>query len=506
MLSSTAGFQGLVLIHYITVKQLAVSIITCPFMELKLTCEFRLVLIEGEARIFKRHQGLRLIDIPNCAKLVFVYQRPPIWQTLTLGRDLFYKTRYDDELEISHPSRTHSDDEDIGVLRFFGTTSISLPMLLEAFEEGEKEKSRFGFNAQSIRAMQGAALVYRLQRRYSHAERVLEEALACTQRVLGADHQIQPQIQYELGEVYLEQGKLDHAARKFLLVEIAILGHTGLNATYFRVNLFGSLATIALRRRQLQQAESLLVRALSSTFSICGVTDSLRFTLYDQMSIVHCAQGRFSEAQAVCGMALLEQKAKFGLGLNHHHTLRTALCLAKVLCEQHLSYEAMTLYRQLLPRLYEILGPNHEYTLTTIETMAQILYREGLLAESETLCRELCDGYECGLGEDNPTTWEAKFLLAQILKDRNMDRKAIEVLERLFQRMDTFYGLNHPESRRVLYVLEYLYRRRGDASIAEHLRRKLRNRHADHSGKSSLAISSYFKFANRPSISRHIWL
>lgn len=436
--------------------------------------------------MFKRNQGLRLTDISNCAGLVFVYHSPPIWQTLTLGRDLFYNTRYDDELDIFHPGNTHREDDDFGILRFFGTTGVSLPMLLEAFEEGEKEKSRFGFNAESIRAMQGASLVHRLQRNYKQAESELKEALTCTQRISEADRQIQTRIQYELGEIYLEQGNIEQAARTFLLVEIALTGHKDMDATFLRANLFRSLATIALQRRRLLQAQSLLARAISSTSSLCGSTESLYFTLCVQMSTVYCAQGCLKEARALCEMVLAKQKAR--LGLHNYHTLRTEFCLAYVLREQRLSYESMTLYRQLLPRLCAILGPEHEYTLTTTETLTQMLFRVGDLDEAESLCRRLCDDCDKGLGEDNPTTWEAKFLLAQALKDKKKDSDAVMILQRLLQRIETIHGLNNSVGRRILYVLDYLYRRQGEAGIAEDVRKRLRTRQADSSGKFPLAI------------------
>lgn len=185
-----------------------------------------------------------------------------MWHTLAYGRDLFNSVQYEDDFESSLPKISDTEaKENIGILRFFGADGITMSLLMEAFREGVDKKSRFGFTTDSIRAMQGLSLMHRLLRQYTEAESVLTKALALAHSAANTDIEFQLHILYEYGEFYLDQGNLMRAERKYLHVEKAIRQHKPIGTEMLHLQVFGSLTTLAIGQRRLQQAELLLKKA-----------------------------------------------------------------------------------------------------------------------------------------------------------------------------------------------------------------------------------------------------
>lgn len=122
---------------------------------------------------------MSLTQLESGAELIFIYQRPPIWQTFQYGRDLFYGIRYNDEFEDLRPEAVDAEATDgTGILRFFAPTGITMSMVVEAFKEGVDKKSSFGYTRESIRALQGLSLAHQILRQFAEAESVLAKALA----------------------------------------------------------------------------------------------------------------------------------------------------------------------------------------------------------------------------------------------------------------------------------------------------------------------------------------
>jgi len=450
-------------------------------MELKSL--FHTVLIKGEAGIFTRSHNLCLTEIPNGKELVFVYRRPSLWQALDIGRDMFYDIQYDEDFELSSPSVADINYQDEnGILRFFSNKE-TMNALVEAFKEGVQRKSRFGFTLESLRAMQGLSLTHRVLKQYAEAESILAKALALAHSATATDMVFRLQISYEFGELYLDQGKLNQAERKFLFVEKAIRQHQTPHATILQLQVAGALADVALHRQRPRQAESILRSALQSPSGPSCAEKLENIALRNKMSITYCAQDRLVEARAICEKALSEQEEC--IPENHYHRLRTTQCLAKVLYEQGQSAESKALYQRLYEHIHAILGLDHPDTLRTIESLAQIYYDEYDLEESLSLRQQLCKKYKIELGESHPTTWEAIYQLAQSLRDTGKESLAVDVLEHILPQTESVNGSYHYSSRQIMFVLEDLYRHLGNTSLAGGLRRKLVSLNDNMPGKGS---------------------
>lgn len=444
----------------------------------------REVFIKGKATLFKRGHHLNLTQLESGAELILIYQRPSIWQTFEYGRDVFYGIRYDDEFEdLASEAVDAEATEDTGILRFFAPTGITMSMVVEAFKEGVDKKSRFGYTRESIRAMQGLALAHQILHQFTNAERVLSKALALAHSAADTDTSFRLHILYYYGELYLDQGKLEEAEKKFLLVEKAINQHHPPSTDILQLQLLGSLASLAIRQQRLQRAQSLLERALVLPVEPDVAGKFQHLVLKSHMGVLHLVQDRMSDARALCESTLAEQEAY--LGHNHYHTLRSAHCLARILFEQDLVSESKTLYQRQLLRLRALLGSRHHDTLKTIEHMARILHESDDFQESRILLEELCEEYDSSLGGDHPATCEAYYQLAQTLKDTHKESAAIDILERLFRKIKLAHRLNRPESRRVMFVLELLYRRVNNLHHAEILRQELQSQSKYLSGKTS---------------------
>ena len=432
-----------------------------------------------------------MTQLESGAELIFAYQRPTIWQTFEYGRDSFYGIRYDDEFE-DLPSETVDAEatDGTGILRFLTSTGVTMSMIVEAFKEGVGKKSRFGYTRESIRAMQSLSLAHQILRQFADAESVLSEALALAHMATDTNIEFRLHILYYFGELYLDQGKLEDAEKKFLLVENAIDQHHTPSANVLQLQLLGSLATLAIRQHHLQQAQSLLEKALFLPVEPDGRGKFQHLVLKSQMGVLYFIQDRISEARTLCESTLAEQEAY--LGHNHYQTLRTAQCLAKVLFEQDSVSESKILYQRHLLRLRALLGSQHRDTLITIEDMARVLHEMGDFKESQVLRKELCEEYDSSLGGDHPVTREAYYQLAQTLKDAHEETAAIDILERLFRKISLAHQLNRLESRQIMFVLEFLYRRVNNLRRAEILRQELQSQSECLSGETHTVTGQTF--------------
>jgi tetratricopeptide (TPR) repeat protein len=468
-------------IHAIMVKLLDVSHQVLSQNHLLLKLSFCTVFIKEEAGLFTRKHKLRLTEIPNGTEVFFVYRRPAVWQALDLGLDLFYNIRYDEDFEFSSQATAEiNHDDENGILRFFRSREVTCA-LIEAFKEGVQQKSRFGFTLDSLRAMQGLSLTYRVLKQYAEAESILAKALALAHSATTTDLAFQLQILYEFGALYLDQQKLSEAEMKFLFIEKAIRQQRTSDTDVLRLQVIGGLATVALRRQLLLQAESLLRNALSSQRGLSRMERLARLALQNQLNITCCAQDRLIEARAMCETTLSEQEEY--IEQNHYHILRTRHCLAKVLYEQGLSTESEVLYQRQLEHLHAILGLDHLDVLGTMESLAQIYYDQYDLERSQTLWQQLCEKYEIVLGGRHPTTWEARYQLAQSLRDAGKEELAVDVLEHILTEVESTDGPNQYLSRRIMFVLQDLYRHLGNAILAKEYRKKLLGLNASTPGK-----------------------
>ena len=315
------------------------------------------VFIKGETTLFKRGHQFGMTVLESGAELIFTYQRPPIWQTFEYSRDLLHGIRYDDEFEDLPSEVVDAEITDgTGISRFLKSTGITMSMLVEAFQEGV-DKSRAlvtQVNRYAQCSVFPSCIRYYANLQHTDAENVLSEALTLANGTPNSDDELQIHLQYYHGELYLDQGKLDDAEKKFLLVEKAIDQQHTPNTDILHLQLLGSLATLAIRQHRLQQAQSLLEKALGLPIEPHSRGTFQRLVLQSQMGVLNFIQDRMNEARALCESTLVEQEDY--LGHNHHHTLRTARCLADTLFEQSLVSESKILYQRQLLRLRAILG------------------------------------------------------------------------------------------------------------------------------------------------------
>ena len=395
-----------------------------------------------------------------------------MWNAMKYGRDMLYSVRYDDEFDGSLPEAVGTNfANEIGILQFFAPGGITMPMLVEAFRKGVEKKSRFGYTQESLRAMQGLSLAHRILRQYADAESVLAKARDLADSTIDADVELKCQVLYEFTELYLDRAKFEDAEKNLLLIEEAIRQNQLPRGNLLHLTILGSFATLAIRQRQPQRAQSFLEKALKLPSESSRDEFWQHLVLKGQMSVLYCIQDRFNEARAFCELTLAEQKHH--IGPRHYHTLRTTHCLARILYEQQMLSESKTLYQHQLVHLRSILGPQHHDTLTTTVQLAIILHELDDFQESLNLWEGLYEECKRMLGENHSTARETQYQLAQTLKDARQDRSAIDILESLLRRADSAKNPKHLEVRRVLFVLSLLHRRVGETDRAEALQRRL---------------------------------
>ncbi|KAN0085501.1 HET domain containing protein [Elaphomyces granulatus] len=247
-------------------------------------------------------------------------------------------------------------------------------------------------------ALYNLGRIYMDQGKLDEAEKMYQRALQGYEKAWGPDHISTLNTINNLGLLYMEQGKLDEAEKMY---QPALQGYEkalgpGHTSTLNTVNNLGSLYT---DQGKLDEAEKMYQRALQGKEKAWGPDHTSTLSTVHNLANIYLDQGNLDEAEKMYQRAL--QGYEKALGPDHTSTLSTVNNLGALYTDQGKLNEAEKMYQRALQGKEKAWGPDHTSTLSTVNNLANLYVGQGNLDEAKKMYQRALQGFETALGLEN---------------------------------------------------------------------------------------------------------
>ena len=237
------------------------------------------------------------------------------------------------------------------------------------------------------------------------AARVLSQALAATQRAVGAEHPDTLASMNNLANVYSEQGHYDQAQPLYEQALAATQRAVGAEHPDTLISM-NNLANVYSVQRHYDQARTLHEQALAVRQRVSGAEHPETLASMANLANVYLDQGHYNQAQPLHEQALAARQRV--LGAEHPDTLLSMNNLANVYLGQGHYDQAQSLYEQALAARQRVLGAEHPDTLVSMNNLANVYSRQGHYDQAQSLHEQAAAGLERVLGPGHPHTQKAR--------------------------------------------------------------------------------------------------
>ena len=279
---------------------------------------------------------------------------------------------------------------------------VQYPSALEHFRAAAALTDRERDPKEWARVQHAIAFILDKQGQFAETEKVLREAIAVRERVLGAEHPDTLKSRNSLAGALFGQGKYPEAEK--LYREVAAIDARVLGAEY---------------------RETLTSRN--------NLAETLRL------------EGRYADAEKE-NREILAIRERL-LGAEHPDTLLSRYNLGSALYGLRRYAEAEKEQRAVLAVRERTLGADHPDTLASRNGVAAVLETEGKPAEAEKEYRAALAGYERVFGPEHPYVFMFCYNLAKCLVRENRFKEALELAKRAEKGSKRTLGEDHPQSK-----------------------------------------------------------
>lgn len=251
--------------------------------------------------------------------------------------------------------------------------------------------------------------------RLDEAEPLLREAMAESRRVLGPFHGISLRSVEYLAGLHRDKDHLAEAEARYTSC-LADARNAPTQDQDLIFSVLFNLGDVYLRQGKIEEAEPLYRRVVDERRRLKGARHPETLTTINNLAVVLEKQKKYDEAERLFRECLTAQREV--LGPRHPEAVTSLYNLGHVLTDQGRFAEAEPLLRESVELRRQVLGPEHPGTLYVTSSLASLLRTLGRLDEAETLLRTCLEAQKRVLGPDHPQT----LLSAQRLDDLLYDR------------------------------------------------------------------------------------
>lgn len=243
-----------------------------------------------------------------------------------------------------------------------------------------KERTLGASDMDTLATINDLGNTYINQGRLVEAEQLFSRALAGFEEERGPDHPSTLTGVLNLAGAYNEQGKLVEAEQ--LYRQVLVRSERALNPDdELFLSTVHNLGMCLRDQGRLVEAEETLLRALAGRTALYGPHHIKTLSTVNSLGDVYKEQGRLAEAEPMYRRALSGRKK--ALGADHLAALDTVHSLGLLYGRQSRLEEAEQMFRRAVAGREKILGPEHILTLSTISNLGIICARQGKLFEAE---------------------------------------------------------------------------------------------------------------------------
>lgn len=331
------------------------------------------------------------------------------------------------------------------------------------------EKSLGANNANVATQLINLGDLYRLQNRFSDAEKAYERGLAIRQNILGSNHPDVAEALSSLASLYRTQARFaiaDQLYRRALVIRQKALGpnHSAVAES------LNDLAWLSEIQGGYAEAEPLYKLALAIREKNFGPNHPVVAQSLSSLAGVYHHEGRLAEAEQLLKRALAINEKSFGsTNVNVAQSLNNLAALHET---QGRYFEAEPLYKRALIILQATVGPDHPYVATTVNNLATLYRIQGRYEEAEPLYQRSLIIREKVLGLENPELADSLNGLATLYHSQGRYAEAEPLYERALAIREKRLPNNHPDVAQSLNNLALLYLNEGRHREAELLNRQ----------------------------------
>ncbi|MFC1792599.1 tetratricopeptide repeat protein [Planctomycetota bacterium] len=411
--------------------------------ETRVISEFLRLKVLGSARTFKGHEAT-VIDVLNVAEVELDKQefqnQPLIEKSIRsalafLYYDLGYYALAAKHQKIVHRIRTEQLGEspqeasiELNWLAVFyyhaGRYREAEPLYRQVVENARKAKSgdlvkyRNVWNANLGTTCAGLG-------RYEEAEQLVRPKVEDSPGTGYGLH---------LGEIYREQGKYEKAER--VLLESLDAGHKAeqedKDVQFYNDmgRCMHELALLCLAQGDYNKAQELFEQGIEfGAGNLPGKDHPVTLRHVDGLATIRIKQKRYEDAETLLERALAGQELK--LGENHPDTIKTIHDLGIIYREQGQYDKAENLLIEARKKRQTTLGEDHPHTLASVQELAVLYQEQGDYDKAEPLQLEALNGRRLKLGDTHPHTLVSLNNLIKLYKAWDKPEKAEQWREKL---------------------------------------------------------------------------
>nr|WP_166155124.1 tetratricopeptide repeat protein [Neochlamydia sp. AcF84]NGY94722.1 hypothetical protein [Neochlamydia sp. AcF84] len=248
------------------------------------------------------------------------------------------------------------------------------------------------------------------------------------------------EVLHSLGAIYLNQGKLEKAAKyakQALTFKIKLFdkNHSSLSKSY------NNLGVVYQEQGKLRKAADLINQALDIDFKLFGEDSPFIAIYYNNLGSIYHEQGKLEKAIKSIQQALAIRLKLFG----KNHPM-VAICynnLGTVYQEQGNFEKAADCINQALSIELELFGESHPTVATDQNNLGMIYVEQGKLEKAAKCVNQALHIDFKLFGEDHPKIARDYNNLGTIYRDQGDLEKAAECFKKAFTINHTLFGENH---------------------------------------------------------------
>ncbi|MTJ47137.1 tetratricopeptide repeat protein [Dolichospermum sp. UHCC 0259] len=351
-----------------------------------------------------------------------------------------------------------SNINDLINLETFNLIEPHLKKMIAWCEDNENTEFTFSLN--------GLAVLYYYQGRYSEAEPLYLQSLEIRKHQLGADHPAVAQSLNNLAVLYKAQGCYSKAEPLYLQSSEIWKHQLGTDNLSVALS-FNNLAELYKAQRNYSKAEPLYLQSLEMRKRQLGADHPDVAQSLNNLASLYELQGYYSNAEPLYLQSLEIRKCK--LGTDHPDVGQSLNNLALFFYLQGRYSDAEPLYLQSLEIAKCQLGIDHPEVATSLNNLAGLYYSQGRYGDAELLFLQSLEIEKQKLGTDHPNVAQCLNNLAELYRIQERYTDAEPLFLQSLEIKKRQLGTDHPNVAQGLNNLALLYSSQGRYNDAEPL-------------------------------------
>ena len=301
---------------------------------------------------------------------------------------------------------------------------------------------------------------------YTRAQQLLQRAAYIGEQVLGPTHSLVAEALYDLGILYLRQGK--YAEAESLLQRALNIREQTLDAGHPQVAAsLSGLGRFYLRQGKYAEAESLLQRALSLREQTLSKDHPQVAASLNVLATLYRYQGKYEQAEPLYVRAL--SIGEQALGADRPQVAIVLNNLADLYKEQGKYEQAEPLFQRALQIRERGLGPNHYLVANILDGLALLYQEQKKCEQAEPLFQRALQIRKQALGPQHPDVADSFYHLARLHQLRQQATEALALYEQALALYRQTLGEHHPRTRATCNAYVQLLQDLGRMDEAAHL-------------------------------------